>query len=96
MGILLGVESSFFSFVALNATGCASGVEESLEPNRERLVDAVLGKSTRSVATRRIETSQIDDTLWHDDRGKADAANDNAWDEFEACVVAWPRLATAS
>jgi hypothetical protein len=29
MGILLGVESSFFSSVALNATGCASGVEES-------------------------------------------------------------------
>jgi hypothetical protein len=29
MGILLGVESSFFSSVALNATGCASSVEES-------------------------------------------------------------------
>jgi hypothetical protein len=28
MGILLGVESSFFSSVALNATGCASGTEE--------------------------------------------------------------------
>jgi hypothetical protein len=28
MGTLLGVESSFFSFVALNATGCASGMEE--------------------------------------------------------------------
>jgi hypothetical protein len=28
MGTLLGVESSFFSSVALNATGCTSGVEE--------------------------------------------------------------------
>jgi hypothetical protein len=28
MGTLLGVESSFFSSVALNATGCASGTEE--------------------------------------------------------------------
>jgi hypothetical protein len=27
-GDLLGVESSFFSSVALNATGCASGTEE--------------------------------------------------------------------
>jgi hypothetical protein len=27
MGCLLDVDSSFFSFVALNATGCASGVE---------------------------------------------------------------------
>jgi hypothetical protein len=28
MGSLLDVDSSFFSSVALNATGCASGVEE--------------------------------------------------------------------
>jgi hypothetical protein len=28
MGTLLGVESSFFSSVALNATGCTSSVEE--------------------------------------------------------------------
>jgi hypothetical protein len=28
MGSLLGVDSSFFSSVALNVTGCASGVEE--------------------------------------------------------------------
>jgi hypothetical protein len=28
MGTLLGVESSFFSSVTLNATGCASGMEE--------------------------------------------------------------------
>jgi hypothetical protein len=28
MGTLLGVESSFFSSVALNATGCASSKEE--------------------------------------------------------------------
>jgi hypothetical protein len=28
MGTLLGVESSFFSYVALNATGYASGMEE--------------------------------------------------------------------
>jgi hypothetical protein len=28
MGSLLDVDSSFFSYVALNATGCASGVEE--------------------------------------------------------------------
>jgi hypothetical protein len=27
MGSLLYVDSSFFSFVALNATGCTSGVE---------------------------------------------------------------------
>jgi hypothetical protein len=27
MGSLLDVDSSFFSFVALNATGCTSGVE---------------------------------------------------------------------
>jgi hypothetical protein len=27
MGVLLGVDSSFFSSVALNATGCASDVE---------------------------------------------------------------------
>jgi hypothetical protein len=29
MGSLLDVDSSFFSFVALNATGCTSGVEVS-------------------------------------------------------------------
>jgi hypothetical protein len=29
MGSLLDVDSCFFSSVALNATGCASGVEES-------------------------------------------------------------------
>jgi hypothetical protein len=28
MGSLLDVDSSFFYFVALNATGCASGMEE--------------------------------------------------------------------
>jgi hypothetical protein len=27
IGSLLGVDSSFFSFAALNATGCTSGVE---------------------------------------------------------------------
>jgi hypothetical protein len=27
MGSLLDVDSSFFSFIALNATGCTSGVE---------------------------------------------------------------------
>jgi hypothetical protein len=30
IGSLLGVDSSFFSFVALNATGCTSGVEVAL------------------------------------------------------------------
>jgi hypothetical protein len=31
MGSLLDVDSSFFSSVALNATGCTSGTEEVLE-----------------------------------------------------------------
>jgi hypothetical protein len=33
IGSLLGVDSSFFSFVALNTMGCTSGVEVALAPN---------------------------------------------------------------
>jgi hypothetical protein len=31
--LLVGVGSSFFSFIALNATGCTSGVEVHLAPS---------------------------------------------------------------
>jgi hypothetical protein len=65
-------------------------LKTTFEPNRERLVDAVMAKASRAAATLRREVSRLDDFVERDEPG---AANEEAWDEFEAPLVSWPRLA---
>jgi hypothetical protein len=71
----------------------ALSLKTAFEPNRERLVDAVMTKASRIAEMLRREVSQLEDVFECDDPA---AANDDAWDEFEVMLASWSRLATAS